>query len=70
MRLFALFAALLLAASAGRPVDPNAACAALVQPISAGAIGLPTNGATMESAARDAGFEDARMLRRLRNRPA
>jgi transcriptional regulator GlxA family with amidase domain len=27
-------------------------------------------GATMESAARDAGFEDARMLRRLRNRPA
>jgi transcriptional regulator GlxA family with amidase domain len=27
-------------------------------------------GATMESAARDAGFDDARMLRRLRNRPA
>ncbi len=27
-------------------------------------------GATMESAAKDAGFEDARMLRRLRNRPA
>jgi transcriptional regulator GlxA family with amidase domain len=27
-------------------------------------------GATMESAARDAGFEDARMLRRLRTRPA
>jgi transcriptional regulator GlxA family with amidase domain len=27
-------------------------------------------GATMESAARDAGFEDPRMLRRLRNRPA
>lgn len=29
-----------------------------------------SQGATMESAARDAGFEDARMLRRLRNRPA
>jgi transcriptional regulator GlxA family with amidase domain len=27
-------------------------------------------GATMDSAARDAGFEDARMLRRLRGRPA
>ena len=29
-----------------------------------------SRGATMESAARDVGFEDARMLRRLRNRPS
>jgi feruloyl esterase len=43
-------AALLLAACAGQPVDPNAACAALKQPIPAGAIGLPTGGAVIESA--------------------
>src|SRR5271167_2251614 len=51
MRFLALFAALLLAACASKPVDPGAACAALAQPIPAGAIGLPTSGATIDSAA-------------------
>ena len=49
MRIAALLATLLLAACAGTPVDPNAACAALKAPIAAGAIGLATGGATIES---------------------
>ena len=49
MRIAALLATLLLAACAGTPVDPNAACAALKAPIAAGAIGLATDGATIES---------------------
>ena len=51
MRIVALSAILLLAGCASAPVDPNAACAALLQPISAGAIGLPTGGASIDAAA-------------------
>ena len=51
MRFFALSTILLSTACAGQPVDPSAACAALMQPIPAGAIGLPSNGATIESSA-------------------
>jgi feruloyl esterase len=44
-------AAILLAACASKPtIDPQAACAALAQPVPAGAIGLPTAGARIESA--------------------
>jgi len=50
MRLLAIAAALLLAACAGAPVDPLEGCAALKAPIPASAIGLPTRGATIESA--------------------
>ena len=50
MRILGFFAILLLAACAGQPVDPNAACTALARPIAAAAIGLPTGGATIESA--------------------
>jgi hypothetical protein len=42
--------ALLLTACATAPRDPAAACATLLQPIAASAIGLPTKGATIESA--------------------
>ncbi len=48
--LLPLSSLLLLAACAGQPVDPNAACAALARPIPAAAIGLPTGGATIASA--------------------
>src|SRR5512134_1805789 len=50
MRALALAAALLLGACAGRPVDPVEGCAALKAPIPAKAIGLPTHGATIDSA--------------------
>jgi len=50
MRILGICAILLLAACASRPVDPTAACTALAQPIPAAAIGLPTGGATIESA--------------------
>lgn len=50
MRMLAIAAALLLGACAGRPVDPVEGCAALKAPIPAKAIGLPTHGATIESA--------------------
>jgi len=43
-------AALLLAGCANAPVDPAAACAALALPVPAGAIGLPSSGARIESA--------------------
>lgn len=43
-------AALLFGGCAARPVDPAEGCAALKAPISAKAIGLPTRGATIESA--------------------
>jgi feruloyl esterase len=46
----AIAAALLLAACAGRPVDPAEGCAALKAPVPASAIGLPTRGAAIESA--------------------
>lgn len=46
----AIAALLALAACAGRPVDPAEGCAALKAPIPAGAIGLPTRGASIESA--------------------
>jgi feruloyl esterase len=39
-----------LAGCATRPVDPREACAALMAPVPASAIGLPTRGATIESA--------------------
>ena len=51
MRLLVFAAALLLAACAVAPVDPVEGCAALKAPIPASAIGLPTRGATIESAA-------------------
>jgi len=50
MRVIALPAVLLLASCANAPVEPGPACAALKQPIEAGAIGLPTGGATIETA--------------------
>ena len=50
MRALLLSALLLFAGCASGPVDPNAACAALAQPIPATAIGLPTSGARIESA--------------------
>jgi hypothetical protein len=49
--LSSLSAILLLSACAATPPrDPAAACAALTQPIAAGSIGLPTSGATVDSA--------------------
>src|SRR4249920_2339840 len=51
MRFVALSTILLLSACAGQRVDPHAACDALKQAIPAAAIGLPTGGATIESAA-------------------
>ncbi|HLX81027.1 MAG TPA: tannase/feruloyl esterase family alpha/beta hydrolase [Burkholderiales bacterium] len=50
MKVLLLSAVLLAAGCASKPVDPNAACAALAQPIPAAAIGLPTSGASIESA--------------------
>jgi feruloyl esterase len=50
MRLLALTAALLLASCASAPVDPLEGCAVLKAPIPASVIGLPTRGATIESA--------------------
>lgn len=41
---------LLSACAATPPRDPAAACAALIQPIAAGSIGLPTGGAIIDSA--------------------
>lgn len=49
-RLSALMALLLLAACATPPRDPAAACAALLGAVPATVIGLPTSGATIESA--------------------
>lgn len=48
--LSAVSAALLLSACATQTRDPAAACAALAAPIPASAIGLPTNGARIDSA--------------------
>jgi Tannase and feruloyl esterase len=50
MRFIALSAILLLAACAGKPVDPIAACTGLQAPIPASAIGLPSGGASIEAA--------------------
>src|SRR6185503_5477334 len=50
MRYAALSALFALSPCAAQSVEPAAACAALTAPIQAGAIGLPTNGATIESA--------------------
>src|SRR6185503_1175959 len=50
MRYAALSALFALSPCAAQSVDPAAACAALTAPIQAGAIGLPTNGAAIESA--------------------
>ncbi len=50
MRFLAVAAIALLAACASEPVDPSAACAALKAPIPASAIGLPSGGASIESA--------------------
>jgi len=51
MRFVALSVVLLLSACASKPVDPTVACAALKHAIPASAIGLPTGGAVIESAA-------------------
>src|SRR3954471_16327058 len=54
MKLFSAGAALLLLAACAteslKPVNPAQACAALKDPIAASAIGLPSSGATIESA--------------------
>jgi feruloyl esterase len=50
MRGLAIVALAFLAACAARPADPVAGCAALKAPIPAGAIGLPTRGAVIETA--------------------
>lgn len=51
MAVSSLSAFLFLSACAATPPrDPAAACAALIQPITAGSIGLPTNGAVIDSA--------------------
>jgi len=50
MRRLALAALMLLSACAGAPVDPVEGCAGLKAPVPASAIGLPTRGATIESA--------------------
>src|SRR5881394_942596 len=50
MRCIALSAVLLLAACAGKPVDPVAACTGLQLPIPASAIGLPSGGASIDTA--------------------
>jgi feruloyl esterase len=50
VKIIALPAILLLASCASAPVEPGAACAALKASIPAAAIGLPSGGATVESA--------------------
>jgi feruloyl esterase len=50
MRGLQIAALLALAACAARPVDPAAGCAALKAPLAPQVIGLPTRGATIESA--------------------
>lgn len=50
MRCLHIAALCALAACAAKPVDPVEGCAALKAPIPASAIGLPTRGATIESA--------------------